>query len=161
MRDYDWVSPAMRQTHGKSYLSLHPYLQAAYLWLEARTPPDAFLYLFVGQRTETTQNLAYRSGNSNARFGQSYHNMNPSLAFDVVPVWQDNPRTIEWDSPRTTELLSHLAAEAQPLLAWGGAWKSIRGDVYHFQIPGDPKLNPEKLGIDPTATYSLNVEIKL
>lgn len=48
--------------------------------------------VICGYRGEEAQNLAFSTGNSKARFGESPHNQKPSLAVDVVPFpldWND------------------------------------------------------------------------
>lgn len=140
----DWTSPGVRRTHTGALASLHPYLRTLWQIAQSSLPEDIFLYVFIGQRGKEAQESAYRSGNSNAKFGQSYHNLTPALAFDCVPMFKDKPREVEWKSERTKKLLAQIATHLTPLVEWGGSWKFLSGgDIYHFQPSGLPKTPPE------------------
>jgi hypothetical protein len=75
-------------------------------------------------RGEAAQTAALQAGNSNAAFGESYHNY--GLAVDVVELQSDG--TVNWNT--------HYSAIAyyfcQEGFAWGGEWRSIQ-DRPHFE----------------------------
>jgi hypothetical protein len=125
----------MVRTHKRVLLEVHPWLRKRIVQPKDQ---DVFLYAFQGLRSRALQEAAYRNGNSNARYGYSWHNVVPSLGIDVVPLWIDNARTIEWDSDRTKQFLRKFAKD-NPDLEWGGTWVTFRGDIYHFQPAGLPK----------------------
>ena len=138
------MGPGMKRRHAASVQSLHPMLKVA---LDAMTykialPRRAHLYCFFGTRGAASQNSLYRAGRSRARYGQSWHNLEPSLAMDIVPVWDDKPREVEWTSYRTRDLLSECASYAD-YLTWGD--DLFRGDIYHFQLL--PDSGPHKYDI--------------
>lgn len=132
----DFLSPAMASRHSQAVASTHPYLRSYYYSMDSITPDNCFLYVYCGHRGKASQNAAFASGNSHAKWGQSWHNPTPSLAFDCVPLWEDNPHTVEWGSDRTKALLATLAKHV-PDIEWGGGW--THPDRYHFQLFHDPK----------------------
>jgi hypothetical protein len=143
----EWISDAVAQRHLKSLASCHEFLAGQYALMDQHVSNEyrgeAFLYCFVGHRPRVQQQAAYDAGRSNAQWGESWHNMTPALAMDVVPVWRDNPHSIEWGSARTRELLHAVAGELP--LTWGGNFSSL-DDPYHFQM--FPQSKPPQWAID-------------
>lgn len=131
-----WVTSGVRQRHLKSLQSCHSFLVGQYALMVQDLDEEVFLYCFVGHRPRAQQEAAFNAGRSNAQWGESWHNMTPSLAMDLVPIWRDNLHTIEWGSERTRHLLSSLAADVP--LTWGGNFTTI-DDPYHFQMFPDSK----------------------
>jgi len=73
------------------------------------------------QRGRAAQELAYRTGRSQARFGQSAHNWTPAIALDVCP------RPIDWKTVKPFIALARaivlpLATELKIPIRWGGDW---------------------------------------
>lgn len=145
------LSPATADRHQRSMDSLHPLLTTAIA--AARTflsDQPCELYCFWGFRSRAVQNTLQKAGKSNAIWGQSWHNVYPALAMDVVPVWYDTPRAIEWTSDRTKDVLYKLA-RSMPWLTWGH--DIFKGDIYHFQIPTES--GPHKFGVDWDRAWAL------
>ena len=97
-----------------------------------RSPFD--LTILQGYRTKEEQDEAYKSGKSNAKFGESKHNVFPSKAIDIVPL------PINWDDkdPRWIEMALNAMWCAGKLgfeITWGGSFKSIK-DMPHFEMKG-------------------------
>lgn len=72
-------------------------------------------------RGKAAQELAYRSGHSKVRFGQSAHNYVPALALDVCPA------PIDWNSRQPFITLGKnfvlpLAKELKIPIRWGADW---------------------------------------
>ena len=134
-----WITPGIRRRHASSLASLHPLLSLSYerlLHVSSLHAWDAdpFLYCLCGYRNEPSQRAAYKSGHTSARWLESWHNVRPALAMDLVPVWSDNPTSIEWSSERTKTYLTYLADSIADVLTWGGSFVSRPGDIFHFQL---------------------------
>ena len=92
-----------------------------------------------GYRGEARQNRAVANGHSLTNWPDSRHNINPSLAIDIVPY------PIDWTSiDRFKELAWVIKGSAQALdvpLEWGGDWENWivngkkRKDYAHWQLP--------------------------
>lgn len=92
------------------------------------------LTITCGYRTKDEQEEAQRDGRSNAKFGESKHNVFPSKAIDIVPL------PINWDDkdPRWIEMALNAMWCAGKLgfeITWGGSFKSIK-DCPHFELKG-------------------------
>ena len=90
------------------------------------------LTITCGYRTEDEQNEAKKSGKSNAKFGESKHNVFPSKAIDICPY------PINWDSKdkRWQEMALNAMWCAGKLgfeITWGGSFKSFF-DGPHFEL---------------------------
>ena len=90
------------------------------------------LSITCGYRGEKEQNEAFKEGKSNAKFGQSKHNIRPSQAIDIVPF------PVNWDpkDPRWTEMALNAMWCAGKLgfeIVWGGNFKNFK-DLPHFEI---------------------------
>lgn len=138
------LSPAMARRHRRACESLHPtlltVLDSAFL---SAQEGGCVVYCFWGFRGRAVQNTLKKAGRSNAGWMESWHNVYPSLAMDIVPVWSDKPRKIEWSSDRTKHFLQTLAKE-NPWLTWGH--HLFKGDIYHFQVPAES--GPHKFDVD-------------
>lgn len=87
--------------------------------------------VLCGYRGKAEQEAAFASGASKARFGQSGHNQNPSIAIDIVPY------PIDWKNlERFKTLAAWLlsCAKAKGIkLYWGGNWPKFK-DYPHYSI---------------------------
>lgn len=87
--------------------------------------------IICGYRNKEDQNEAFKGGKSNARWGMSKHNQNPSHAVDIVPY------PVDWgDKERFAELagvIKGIAFMKKIPIRWGGDFKSIK-DMSHFEI---------------------------
>ena len=90
--------------------------------------------VICGFRGRYEQEQAYREGKSKAKFGQSKHNLRPSMAVDVVPL------TIDWeDIPAFERLGEKIMAKADELgikIKWGKNFKGL-ADYPHFELTED------------------------
>lgn len=99
------------------------------------------LSIIEGYRDQKTQNEYKAKGVSNAVFGSSPHNYNPSVAVDIYPypipmivkngksAIDDNSK--EWD--KQAELFLAIAKILNIEVEWGGSWRSLV-DKPHFQL---------------------------
>lgn len=112
---------------------LEPQLLAAWkhasrVWTE-RHPDGPVPFLTATHRGRQDQEVAYASGKSKARYGQSLHNYKPAYAFDVAFVTRRG--TLDYD----LGLFREFADLLEPFgLQWGGRWKDLV-DGPHFQLP--------------------------
>lgn len=86
-------SPASR----RKLNSCHPDLQRLF----NRVIQYRDCTIICGYRTEEEQNEAYRTGNSQLKFPESMHNLDPSAAVDVMPYFDTTPH-IRWDDIEST-----------------------------------------------------------
>jgi len=97
--------------------------------------------IICGHRGRAAQQLAFETGKSKARFGESPHNFTPALAVDVVPY------PIDWsDTSRMTHFAGFVLGVAEMLgieLRWGGDWDRDThlsdnrfDDFPHFELAG-------------------------
>lgn len=95
--------------------------------------------VLCGYRNETDQAAAFANGFSNAKPGESPHNMRPAQAVDLAPL-KFRPVTgdayVDWDDVDLFDALARLVlTEAAKLgvdLVWGGTFKRV--DRPHFQL---------------------------
>jgi len=91
-----------------------------------------------GYRDKVHQDLAFKSGFSNAKWPNSKHNSNPSMAFDFIPAPFNGWNDIE-SFKRVGKLLKDTADELYEQKAishkvqYGGDWKSFK-DYPHFEL---------------------------
>ena len=92
--------------------------------------------VICGFRGRYEQEKAYMQGKSKARFGQSKHNLQPSLAVDVVPL------PLNWDDiPAFERLGEKIMAKAEELgikVKWGKNFKGL-ADYPHFELVQEEK----------------------
>jgi peptidoglycan L-alanyl-D-glutamate endopeptidase CwlK len=69
------------------------------------------IQVICGHRNEADQNKAFAEKKSKLKFPESKHNQKPSLAVDVVPDPDRNPKTISWVDITQYEIMA-LAIEA-------------------------------------------------
>lgn len=87
--------------------------------------------IVCGQRGEGAQNKAYDEGRSNAKYGQSKHNMTPSQAVDIAPYpinWNDKERFA-----RLAGIVEGVAYMLGYKIKWGGNFTALK-DMSHFEI---------------------------
>lgn len=140
-RPPSWFSPRMTERHLSVLQSLHPLLVRL---LDLSLPPnlpdlDWFPYCTSGHRTLSEQDYLHKKGVGTAP-GRSWHNLRPSLAVDLVPVFSDSPTEIEWAGAKVRHRLQDLALSSARLLTWGPVLRP--GDIYHFQPITIPKTPP-------------------
>jgi len=106
--------------------------------------------VICGHRSDEDQDLAFFTGRSKLRAGQSKHNQFPALAVDLAPYYADESPRIPWDidTPENRLRFTLFAgivlgvAEAEGVsLRWGGDWDGDRKmndqtfhDLPHFEI---------------------------
>jgi len=69
------------------------------------------IHVVCGFRNEEDQNKAFKEKKSKLKFPESKHNKIPSLAVDIVPDPDRNPKTISWVDLKAFEIMC-LAVEA-------------------------------------------------
>lgn len=69
------------------------------------------VHVICGHRNKEDQNAAFKSNHSKLEYPNSKHNSFPSLAVDVVPDPDRNPKTISWVDLKAFEIML-LAIEA-------------------------------------------------
>lgn len=79
-------------------------------------------------RGQADQDAAFRRGTSQAQFGQSKHNVLPSLAVDFFRLALTGA---SWDAGYFTRVLAPEARKAG--LVWGGDWAKFK-DFSHVEI---------------------------
>ena len=92
--------------------------------------------VICGFRGRYEQEKAYNTGKSKAKFGQSKHNLKPSMAVDVVPLplnWEDIPAF-----ERLGEVIMKKAEELNIKVKWGKNFKGL-ADYPHFELVEDKK----------------------
>ena len=80
--------------------------------------------VICGFRGRYEQEKAYMAGKSKAKFGQSKHNLQPSLAVDVVPLpldWNDIPAF-----ERLGEKIITKAEELNIKIKWGRDFTNLK-----------------------------------
>lgn len=87
--------------------------------------------VICGFRGKYEQDQAYYTGKSKAKFGQSKHNLKPSMAVDVVPL------PLNWDDiPAFEKLGEKIMAKAEELgikVKWGKYFTNLK-DYPHFEL---------------------------
>ncbi len=87
--------------------------------------------VICGFRGRYEQEQAYYTGKSKANWGQSKHNLKPSLAVDVVPM------PLNWEDIESFERLGEkIQAKAEELgikVKWGKYFKGLK-DYPHWEI---------------------------
>lgn len=87
--------------------------------------------VICGYRNRAEQEKAYMSGKSRAKYGQSKHNLKPSMAVDVVPI------PLDWNNIESFEKLGNKIMEKASLLGikirWGRDFSKLK-DYPHFEL---------------------------
>lgn len=105
----------------------HPTLQEWWGKIKAQFPDAHLSWTFRG---EEDQELFFREGKTRARWPNSKHNAEPSLAMDLFQLRTDN--VAGWPKPWFEAISFWLGKQNAPI-EWGGTWKTI-GDGDHFQL---------------------------
>lgn len=119
---------------------LHPTLASAYETAcelyKAKYPSEPQPFLSCTFRSNDEQNALYNIGRTvkgsivtNAKGGQSPHNFNPSLAFDIAFIGLN--KKLSWDK-KYFKMFADLIVSEQ--VEWGGSWKFT--DAPHFELKG-------------------------
>lgn len=132
-----WLSSRMTSRHQSVLSALHPLLVRL---LDLSLPQEPFFYLFSGFRTLEEQAELHRL-NRGSPPGKSWHNLTPSLAVDLLPLFPGEP--LSWGNLKTVSALSALADSSKGLLTWGPRIR--RNDIYHFQVANLPSSPPSGL----------------
>lgn len=103
----------------------HPKLQSFAETFQAKNPDGHVAWAYRG---EAAQAQFYKTGTSNAQFGQSPHNYKPALALDWFRLTHVGA---SWDRPWFRDVLASAAKSAG--LVWGGEFKSIN-DLPHVEL---------------------------
>ena len=121
----------------RSISKAHPDLQAFWHKLVLQDPPSGVLYYSLGDtyRDEADQLAALASGNSQAAFGESPHNYDPSFAIDVYPIIDGH---VVSNAPADYSQIADLA-EASGLASGGREWG---WDWPHVYVPGWQTMAP-------------------
>ena len=90
------------------------------------------LTILQGYRTKDEQEEAYKSGKSNARFGESKHNVFPSKAIDIIPV-KVNWDASDWKWAYLCALAYDCANDLGIKIKCGFFFRSIK-DCPHIQL---------------------------
>jgi peptidoglycan L-alanyl-D-glutamate endopeptidase CwlK len=69
------------------------------------------VHVICGYRGEEAQNDAFSNGKSQKKYPESKHNKTPSLAVDVVPDPDRDPKTLSWVDLKQYEIMC-LAIES-------------------------------------------------
>lgn len=113
----------------------HPDLQRV-----AREAIKTFDFTVIcGYRGKIEQDLAFRTGASKAKFGQSAHNFRPSIAIDIVPY------PLNWKDAKAFEAMGrNFMAAAKRLgvpVRWGADWNgngNLKDETFvdspHFEL---------------------------
>ena len=109
--------PALDKGSASRLAKAHPLLRRLFNEVAVR----ADIVILDSQRGRAAQELAYRTGRSRARFGQSAHNWTPAIALDVCP------KPIDWKDTKpfvtlAKEIVLPLAREMKIQVRWGGDW---------------------------------------
>lgn len=111
--------------------SVHPSL-AKIVWMVSQRKS---CFLVYGYRGKEDQNRAFETGHSKLKFPNSWHNLSPSLAVDLVPV--DDKGNPDWNDAKGFKelyMLMNLYAKLNGItLVCGADWKSPV-DLAHFQL---------------------------
>jgi peptidoglycan L-alanyl-D-glutamate endopeptidase CwlK len=87
--------------------------------------------ILCGYRGEEEQNKAYAEGKSKAKFGESPHNKQPSMAVDVMPYpidWSDRKRLDQF-----VVVVKQVADSIGVRVKWGGEFKGFF-DGPHWEL---------------------------
>ena len=87
--------------------------------------------VICGHRGKEDQDLAYRSGKSNAKWPKSNHNKNPARAVDCVPYPVDWSNINEFY--RLAGVVKAVAFRLGIKIKWGGDFKGA-WDKPHFEL---------------------------
>ena len=107
----------------------HPKIQRVIRRAEKENPED--FSVVCGRRNEPDQEQAFREGKSDAHYGESPHNEDPSEGIDVAPyrhgriLWDDGPAFVRL----ATHVLAAASAEGVKM-KWGGHFKATRTRQY-------------------------------
>lgn len=87
--------------------------------------------IICGYRDEKAQNEYYAKGATMLKYPKSYHNLQPSIAVDVIPypvVWTDLNSFIE-----LSNIVKIVASSKGIDIRWGGDWEFFK-DMPHYQL---------------------------
>ena len=96
--------------------------------------------VICGYRNEATQTKVFNNGKSKARWLESPHNYDKSLAVDLYPY------PVDWVNVEPFHYLAGLVtgighAHGIPI-TWGGSWKTFK-DLPHFELTNWKELRDE------------------
>lgn len=121
----------------------HPILENA--WQLAKKewdklhPEKPEPFLTCTYRPNDEQNALYDEGRknknpkkTNAQAGQSPHNFEPSLAFDIAFLPHGITKQLDW-TPSLFADFFQIISKIEPKVEWGGSWKKFK-DRPHYQL---------------------------
>lgn len=115
---------------------LHHILSAAYdravieYKLKYPNAPQPFYTCTYRSGDEQNQLYLQKPKVTNAKAGESPHNYNPSLAFDLGFITLS--KQLDWNKINFKNF-SDILMVIEPLVEWGGVWKSMP-DAPHYQL---------------------------
>lgn len=68
--------------------------------------------VICGHRNKEDQDKAFAEKKSKLKFPDSKHNKKPSLAVDLVPDPDRNPKTISWTDMKEWQIMCHVVEQA-------------------------------------------------
>lgn len=99
---------------------------------------DGRICVAVSYRNAEQQEEAFEKGLSDARWGQSPHNQQPSKAVDLAPLGLDGK--INWGDKfaflAIVADMKRLAKEMNIAITCGADFKKRKGDLGHFELVG-------------------------
>jgi peptidoglycan L-alanyl-D-glutamate endopeptidase CwlK len=69
------------------------------------------IQVICGHRGKEDQDQAFKEKKSKLQFPNSKHNQKPSLAVDIVPDPDRNPKTIDWNDKTEWEIMCHTVEQ--------------------------------------------------
>lgn len=122
----------MNENSKKRLSECHPDLQRLMLKINEYYP----IQVICGHRGEADQNKAFQEKKSKLMYPMSKHNKIPSLAVDIVPDPDFNPKTINWNQIAAFKVMCfavELAAEELKIKIRLGRDFSFR-DFPHIEL---------------------------
>jgi D-alanyl-D-alanine carboxypeptidase len=105
----------------------HPMIESFFHVMKDMHPD---LHTSCVYRDDIEQNLKFKQGLSNAKAGQSKHNLKPSLAIDL---FQQNPQgRAKFDGVFMAKIYKQATALGYEII-WGGNFKRLK-DFVHFEL---------------------------
>lgn len=107
----------MDERSKKNLAKAHPLLRKLFNTVAAQTD----IVILDATRGKAAQELAFKTGRSKVRFGNSAHNYQPAIALDVCPA------PINWKNTKPfvrlgKEFVLPIAKQLQIPIRWGADW---------------------------------------
>jgi peptidoglycan L-alanyl-D-glutamate endopeptidase CwlK len=85
----------------------HEKLQKLMAAVNERYP----IQVICGHRNKEDQDKAFAEKKSKLKFPDSKHNRKPSLAVDIVPDPDRNPKTLDWNDTKEWQIMLHVVEQ--------------------------------------------------